>query len=505
MTLATLGNRTSQSGDGVATVFNFPNKFLLNADLVVLRVVDLTGAETTQVLDTDYTVAGAGNPAGGTVTFIIAPPPATDTVVIFRDPAKTQAVDLVEGDPLPVDASVETPFDKLTMIVQRICDTLARTLHLTDGDPTNTTLFFLPTLVDRADKFLAFDANGIPKADADIPKWITGNGVPAASLGNNGDMYIDLLTGDLYGPKTAGAWGALIANFTGPTVITTVFGRIGAIVAAASDYDASQVDNDSGVAGAFVSNALDTLNTAIGAITHPITTVFGRAGVVIAAASDYDASQVDNDSGVVGAFVSNALDTLNTAIGAITHPITTVFGRSGVVVAAASDYDASQIDNDSGVVGAFVDDALNTLDTSSGTKEMWIPVTRKPTSNSDEHPLSVAYTLAMGFAVPSDFATLVSATIVGRLEVAINTTAEFAYRLGRTAPTEVFTDSTNELTGNQFVVTVATHDETYFELDIGSVFTNVAGSDYCRIELNEAPTSTDFSYFVRGLLLKYTT
>jgi hypothetical protein len=44
-------------------------------------------------------------------------------------------------------------------------------------------------------------------------------------------------------------------------------------------------------------------------------------------------------------------------------PIDTVFSRTGTVVAEASDYDASQVDNDSSVTGAFVDDALNTLDT----------------------------------------------------------------------------------------------------------------------------------------------
>lgn len=37
-------------------------------------------------------------------------------------------------------------------------------------------------------------------------------------------------------------------------------------------------------------------------------------------------------------------------------------GRTGAITPAASDYDASQIDNDSGVSGAFVDDALDTLD-----------------------------------------------------------------------------------------------------------------------------------------------
>ena len=43
--------------------------------------------------------------------------------------------------------------------------------------------------------------------------------------------------------------------------------------------------------------------------------------------------------------------------------VTSIFGRTLAVLAVASDYDASQVDNDSTVTGAFVDDALNTLDT----------------------------------------------------------------------------------------------------------------------------------------------
>ncbi|MFQ5339958.1 MAG: hypothetical protein ACE5F6_00270 [Anaerolineae bacterium] len=42
----------------------------------------------------------------------------------------------------------------------------------------------------------------------------------------------------------------------------------------------------------------------------PVDTVFGRVGNVVAALSDYDASQVDNDSGVAGGTVKDALDTL---------------------------------------------------------------------------------------------------------------------------------------------------------------------------------------------------
>lgn len=43
-------------------------------------------------------------------------------------------------------------------------------------------------------------------------------------------------------------------------------------------------------------------------------------------------------------------------------PVASVFGRTGVVVAVAGDYDASEVTNDSGVVGAFASDALDTLD-----------------------------------------------------------------------------------------------------------------------------------------------
>lgn len=57
---------------------------------------------------------------------------------------------------------------------------------------------------------------------------------------------------------TAGA-GAAVAS---------VFGRTGAVVAAASDYDASQVDNDSGVTGATVAAALDQLDSDLAAQRH---------------------------------------------------------------------------------------------------------------------------------------------------------------------------------------------------------------------------------------------
>ena len=47
--------------------------------------------------------------------------------------------------------------------------------------------------------------------------------------------------------------------------------------------------------------------------------------------------------------------------------VDSVFGRTGVVIAVAGDYTASQVTNDSLVTGAFVSDALNTLDTTKAS------------------------------------------------------------------------------------------------------------------------------------------
>jgi hypothetical protein len=44
--------------------------------------------------------------------------------------------------------------------------------------------------------------------------WQQGIGVPGVEVGGDGDFYLDILSGDIYWPKTAGLWGALIFNIT---------------------------------------------------------------------------------------------------------------------------------------------------------------------------------------------------------------------------------------------------------------------------------------------------
>ncbi len=90
-----------------------------------------------------------------------------------------------------------------------------------------------------------------------------------------------------------------------------------------------------------------------------VTSVFTRTGAVVAALNDYVASLIGNDSSVSGATVKDALNTLLAAIPSV--PVSSVFGRTGAVVAALNDYAASLVQNDSGVSGATVKAALDAL------------------------------------------------------------------------------------------------------------------------------------------------
>lgn len=46
-------------------------------------------------------------------------------------------------------------------------------------------------------------------------KWFAAVGAPAAATGANGDYYLNVTNGDVYGPKTSGAWGSAVGNIKG--------------------------------------------------------------------------------------------------------------------------------------------------------------------------------------------------------------------------------------------------------------------------------------------------
>lgn len=131
MTVSSTSSRLEYTGNGVTVAFSVTFQFLTSTDLKVYQ------AGTLKTISTHYTVTG-GNGATGTVTFVTAPANAED-VVIVNDPPMTQTTDYVANDPFPAE-SHERALDKLTILIQRVNDTLSRSFTLADGSVSTASL-----------------------------------------------------------------------------------------------------------------------------------------------------------------------------------------------------------------------------------------------------------------------------------------------------------------------------------------------------------------------------
>ena len=113
--------RVDYVGSGVATLA-VPFYFLDDTHLKVTRTQAYV--ETILVLNSDYTVTGAGNPTGGSIICTVAPT-ASQTVAILRNVPQEQQTEYVEGDPFPA-ASHERALDYLTMLSQQNKEVISR-------------------------------------------------------------------------------------------------------------------------------------------------------------------------------------------------------------------------------------------------------------------------------------------------------------------------------------------------------------------------------------------
>ena len=140
--------------------------------------------------------------------------------------------------------------------------------------------------------------------------------------------------------------------------VTSWNGRTLTVVPEYGDYLTSLIENDSGVSGITLSDALDTIN---GQLLNPnnfinqFTTndqqVSGRLSIItplITNVSDAVDVQFLLDNVVFNGDLPSSF-------------VESVYGRNGVVVAETGDYSGTQITNDSGVSGANISDALDNI------------------------------------------------------------------------------------------------------------------------------------------------
>ena len=158
MTVSTTIIKSSHNGNGSTATFAYNFKIFADTDLVVI-IRSAAGTETTKTLTTHYTVAGAGDASGGSITFTSGNIPVTgETVVIRRNVPQTQAIDYIANDPFPAETN-EEGLDRATMIAQQVSEATDRSIKLSRTN-TMTSTEFTVGATERANKILAFDSAG---------------------------------------------------------------------------------------------------------------------------------------------------------------------------------------------------------------------------------------------------------------------------------------------------------------------------------------------------------
>jgi hypothetical protein len=159
MTVSTTIIKNFHNGNASTTNFAYQFRILEDTDLLVIIRTNSTGAETTKTLATHYTVAGAGDASGGSITFTGGNTPAIgETVVIRRNVPQTQAIDYIANDPFPAETH-EEGLDRSTMVAQQVAEESNRSIKLSRTN-TMTSTEFTVGATDRANKILAFDSAG---------------------------------------------------------------------------------------------------------------------------------------------------------------------------------------------------------------------------------------------------------------------------------------------------------------------------------------------------------
>ena len=204
--------------------------------------------------------------------------------------------------------------------------------------------------------------------------WNASTNTPAlvSSVGTQGYFYVVSVSGatnlDGITDWVAGDWamfdGAAWQKIDNTSIVASIFSRTGAVVAVASDYDASQVDNDSTVVGAFVDDALDTLEVAAGLNTTHRTSsgadhTFLDQSVVSAAAPVFavtnmtgTAAGLDSDATAHAAADGSSHTFIDQSVVSAASPVFAVTNMTGT--AAGLDSDATAHAASAGISHSYI-------------------------------------------------------------------------------------------------------------------------------------------------------
>jgi len=259
----------------------FAYTFQVDADSeIVVQVQDASGNVTTKTLTADYTVSGAGNAAGGTVTFVTAPA-ATDTIAITRSIDIEQPVDLQNRGSVAPEV-LEELFDDFTRIIQTLDEEVSRSVKVNVFDTSDIDQLLL---------------------DIEVLSGISGNISTVAGIAGN----VTTVAGISANVTTVAGIAANVTTVAGVSAaVTTVAGidtEVAAVAAVAADVaDVAAIDT-AVAAVALIDAAVSTVAgisgnvTTVAGIASNVTTVAGISTDVSAvAAIDTEIGTVAGDS-----------------------------------------------------------------------------------------------------------------------------------------------------------------------------------------------------------------
>ena len=184
MTVTAQTPSNSSTGNGVTTVFPYTFKIISQAD------IEVSVDGVVQTLNTHYTVSGAGDNAGGNVTFLSAPA-SLSVVARRRNMALVRETDYQYQGDLP-NSVLNPDLDAPVLMAQQLQEQIGRSLRGPAGETWNA----LPAASDRLDYLVAFDpTTGAPELSTFTQTQLASAVAAAYAAGSTADAITFLQAG----------------------------------------------------------------------------------------------------------------------------------------------------------------------------------------------------------------------------------------------------------------------------------------------------------------------
>jgi hypothetical protein len=164
-TINDLTPRVQYVASAAQTDFDYPFPIFADGDLVV----DVDGV--TQVLATDYTVAGEGDDTGGTVTFLSGMT-GNEVVTIYRDMSIERTTDFSQNGAFSSSA-FNDELDRITLVQQDLAQQVRRSLRIPMTAEVTDAQAELSPLSNWLGKYVYINASGVPEPASVLSTGVT--------------------------------------------------------------------------------------------------------------------------------------------------------------------------------------------------------------------------------------------------------------------------------------------------------------------------------------------